>query len=775
MDPDSDSPVSRVERTFWTVWYYITGAVNRLLRPEPTDTVSSDPNSLQESASNSEPADNGLTQGDTSREEVDEERPLAAATVLSLSGAVVAWEICKTKDSDSKEDEESTEHESLLIEGSESKVSEEGESTREGQFSQAENDDAGLLSPKDSRAEKAEEDETVQLPKDEQVLEEEDDTEIKLCTITESGLEKDDNRKMDEPKVQSDDNPTALMPEELEITSVVSQLVSEHIKESDEGEKPEISVCELWSDSDTGVKLDTGKDQMTDHKSESDEAEDEQEDESMLHEREQCEEENVSEAESKETIDEESEQEEDIQSVREDSREKDILTKFVEGSIDDLQNTEPESKVSEEGENTREGQFSQAENDDVGLLSPKDSKAEKAEEEEESVPEEETQRTMTPEDPKKMDETVQLPKYEQVLEEEDDTEIKLCTITESGLEKEDNMQMDEPKVKRDDTTIALMPEELEITSVVSQLVSEYIKESDEGEKPQISVCELWTDGDTGVKLDTGKHQMTDHKSESDESEDEQEDESMLHEREQCEEENVSEAERKETIDEESEQEEDIQSVREDSREKDILTKCVARSIDDLQNAEPESKVSEEGENMREEQFSQTENGDAGLLSPKDSRAEKAEEEEESVLQKVEAQRQVEDVEYEETLKTESLTPTDVGMNEITEEETQRTMAPEDPKKMDETLQLQEEHNKRHPEDEQHDTQLYTITESGEEEEDNRKMVQSDDNPTALMHEELEIGSGVSQLVYEYVKESDEGEKPEISVCELCQTVTLVSN
>ncbi|KAK2820331.1 hypothetical protein Q5P01_023290 [Channa striata] len=72
---------------------------------------------------------------------------------------------------------------------------------------------------------------------------------------------------------------------------------------------------------------------------------------------------------------------------------------------------------------------------------------------------------------------------------------------------------------------------------------------------------------------------------------------MLHEREQCEEENVSEAESKETIDEESEQEEDIQSVREDSREKDILTKCVASSIDETVLHTAEFTYEEEEEDM----------------------------------------------------------------------------------------------------------------------------------------------------------------------------------
>ncbi|KAF3704465.1 hypothetical protein EXN66_Car020154 [Channa argus] len=898
MDPDSDNPVSRIERTFWTVWYYITGAVSRVLGSEPTNVVSSDPNSFQESAADSEAADNGHTQGDISRGKIDEEQPLSAASLLSSSGAVVAWELCKTKNSDLKEDEECTEQKTQLSGVSESKASEEGESTREGRFSETENDDAGLLSPKDTRAEKAEEEEnvhqkvdthrqveslenveyeeklktgslapiddgmseiteedtqrtmtpddpkkineTIKLgqegnkihPEDEEVLEEGDDIEI-----TDSGLEEEDNMHMNEAEVQREDtatSATALMHEKVESSSGVLQLVSECENKSDEGEKPEseISICELWSVGDTGVKLDTGKEKMMAPDSESDINEDEQEeeDDSLLNETEQCEEENMSEAENKQTIYIEPEEEEEIISVREDSQEKNILTKCDACSIDNLQNAEPQSKVSEELVSTREGRFSQTENDDAELLSPKDTRAEKAEEEENvhqkvdthrqveslenveyeeklktgsltpiddgmsEITEEDTQRTMTPDDPKKMDETVKLgeegnkihPEDEQVLEEGDDIEI-----TDSGLEEEDNMHVNEAEVQREDTATsatALMHEKVESSSGVLQLVSECENKSDEGEKPEseISICELWSVSDTGVILDTGKEKMMAPESESDIAEDEQEeeDESMLHERGQYEEENVCEAEKQQTISKEPEEEEEITSVREDSQEKNILTKCDACSIDNLQNAEPQTKVSEELVSTSQGQFSETENDDAGLLSPKDTRAEKAEEEE-NVHQKVDTHRQVEsleNVEYEEKLKTGSLTPIDDGMSEITEEDTQRTMTPDDPKKMDETVKLGEEGNKIHPEDEQVldegdeiEIKLCTITDSGLEEEDNMHVneteVQREDTATlatALMHEKVESSSGVLQLVSECENKSDEGEKPEtqISICEL---------
>ncbi|CAK6970948.1 uncharacterized protein si:ch211-180a12.2 [Scomber scombrus] len=143
MDPDS--PIARVERTFWNVWNYITVAVNRFLRPVPTDIVSNEPNSLQESAVDSEPANCGHTAGDTCRGQVDEEQGLAAASLLSSSRPVVAWELCTTE-INLGHDEESSQDKTQLSRGSESKASEEGDGLREEQFTQSGNDGTGLLS-----------------------------------------------------------------------------------------------------------------------------------------------------------------------------------------------------------------------------------------------------------------------------------------------------------------------------------------------------------------------------------------------------------------------------------------------------------------------------------------------------------------------------------------------------------------------------------------------------------------------------------------------------
>ncbi|XP_067432161.1 enolase-phosphatase E1 [Thunnus thynnus] len=149
MDPDSPSPITRVERTFWSVWYYITGAVNRFLRPEPVDIVRNDPNSFQESAVDSEPANCCLTEGDTCRGEVDEEQPLVAASLLSSSRPLVAWEHCTTE-IDLGPDEENMQDKTLLSRGAEGKASEEGECMSKGQFTKTGNDDACSLIAKDA-------------------------------------------------------------------------------------------------------------------------------------------------------------------------------------------------------------------------------------------------------------------------------------------------------------------------------------------------------------------------------------------------------------------------------------------------------------------------------------------------------------------------------------------------------------------------------------------------------------------------------------------------
>ncbi|XP_045925692.1 neurofilament medium polypeptide-like [Micropterus dolomieu] len=152
MDPES--PVSRMERTLWTFWYYVTEAVNRFLRPEPTDIISNDPNSTQEPAVESEPANHA--EGEASGRRVDEDQSLATASLLNPSRAAIAWELC-TADIDLGPDEESIQCEAQLSRGSESKVSEEGEDTIEEHFTQKESSDAGLPIAKDAKEDEQEE------------------------------------------------------------------------------------------------------------------------------------------------------------------------------------------------------------------------------------------------------------------------------------------------------------------------------------------------------------------------------------------------------------------------------------------------------------------------------------------------------------------------------------------------------------------------------------------------------------------------------------------
>ncbi|XP_061564081.1 uncharacterized protein si:ch211-136m16.8 [Cololabis saira] len=137
MDPDS--PISRVERTLWTVWCYITDTVNRFLRPQPADTVSNDPNTFEETSVDSEPPESSSTQADSSGGGFNEERPLATVSLLSSSSPSVAWEVCATE-IDLRSDEESTQ----LRGHRNSEGSESGESTREEQLGQTARDDAGL-------------------------------------------------------------------------------------------------------------------------------------------------------------------------------------------------------------------------------------------------------------------------------------------------------------------------------------------------------------------------------------------------------------------------------------------------------------------------------------------------------------------------------------------------------------------------------------------------------------------------------------------------------
>ncbi|XP_005749363.1 myosin heavy chain, cardiac muscle isoform [Pundamilia nyererei] len=154
MDPES--PVSRMERTLWTVWYYITGAVNRFIRPQPADTVNNDPNTNQESAAEIKHPPSDSTEGDSSREGVEEEQLVATSSLLSSSRPVVEWELCTTE-IDLGVDEENMQYKTQLRKVDESK--EDGEGKREEQRDKTGNDHSN-----DSRA-KEDERHTMEIEK----------------------------------------------------------------------------------------------------------------------------------------------------------------------------------------------------------------------------------------------------------------------------------------------------------------------------------------------------------------------------------------------------------------------------------------------------------------------------------------------------------------------------------------------------------------------------------------------------------------------------------
>ncbi|XP_076615323.1 uncharacterized protein LOC143338651 isoform X1 [Chaetodon auriga] len=293
---DNDSVTSRAERTFWTVWNYITGAVNRFFRPGPTDIVTNEPNSFQESAVDSEPTNCGHAESSTSRREVSEEQPLTTVSVLSSPRPGVAWELC-TADIDLRPDEESNE----------SKASDEREGTREEQFVQTGNNDAGLLVTEDAKEDKQEGNEVQKLyshggdqpqendeyeehvntrsvrlrgdamsedmeesarkdgaetervatlddqqkmhetmtkiqVKEKEEMHHDNDQELKeegiearLCTVTDLSPGEEDNMHIKEVRVQKDEAGAAVICEEAEDSDGVSLLASENEKKSDEG------------------------------------------------------------------------------------------------------------------------------------------------------------------------------------------------------------------------------------------------------------------------------------------------------------------------------------------------------------------------------------------------------------------------------------------------------------------------------------------------------------------------------------------------------------
>ncbi|KAM3591915.1 uncharacterized protein V6R79_009441 [Siganus canaliculatus] len=134
---DNQSPTARIERTLWTVWSYITGAVNRFFRSEPTDVIRNEANTLQESDVDHDPAPSGQEEEDTSRGQLDEEQLLSRVPVLVLSRPVVGWEpsasdiSLESEEDENSEDVEGTREEPLVTTGNDAEYAKEDKEEEE--------------------------------------------------------------------------------------------------------------------------------------------------------------------------------------------------------------------------------------------------------------------------------------------------------------------------------------------------------------------------------------------------------------------------------------------------------------------------------------------------------------------------------------------------------------------------------------------------------------------------------------------------------------------
>ncbi|XP_071395816.1 A-kinase anchor protein 12 [Centroberyx affinis] len=155
MDPPG--PFSRAQRSFWTVWNYISEAVTRFLRPEADNTGNNDTNSVQESTADSEPGNVNSAESDIRGGGGDEEQAtLTTVSVVDSSRPVVAWELCNI-DISLGPDKEKMQYITPFNRGSDDPASEEGEGMREEQVAQTGNEDTGLLIAKDVGAKEKQE------------------------------------------------------------------------------------------------------------------------------------------------------------------------------------------------------------------------------------------------------------------------------------------------------------------------------------------------------------------------------------------------------------------------------------------------------------------------------------------------------------------------------------------------------------------------------------------------------------------------------------------
>ncbi|XP_028989450.2 uncharacterized protein si:ch211-136m16.8 [Betta splendens] len=282
MDPDG--PVARAGRTFWTVWCYVTEAVNRFFRPELTNTDSSDPSSVQESAANSEPTEDSTGGGGH-----HEHPPLPSASLPRSSG-VVSWDSGLRPQSKTQQ---RTDAESKGSEEQETKGEEQSGQTRsdDGGHAMVERDEEenekcemGKMTP-NTGVEKREEPVTeLEVNKEDKHDLEEVDGGMDLYKMTDHNVEEEDD-------VNKDKAETGAKHGDVENHVSVLEKSPENENKSDE----DVSTCKQLSDP------------------QGDEEEADEEDVSILQEREQCGQENTTGPEHKKTMDENPEQEDGSQ------------------------------------------------------------------------------------------------------------------------------------------------------------------------------------------------------------------------------------------------------------------------------------------------------------------------------------------------------------------------------------------------------------------------------------------------------------------------------
>lgn len=263
--------------------YYITGAVNRFLRPSPADNENSDPNSCHESTEDRDPPHLSQEEDDSVRRVLDEEQSFAKAFEHGSSCSLVASNIC-TADIHLRPDNESMECKKQLSGGSE-----DGEGTRKKRLDPTGNDDTGPPAAEDDaeiitlytcrRDEKNEgrcvsaEDKSDDLEKSEgntgteEEEEEEEDDEVAAMTAEDT---ENCNVVLHESEVTEEDVKQPSVCKELPVMSEDESVVTRQERSmarsseiEDEGEQEEEKISDAAKKQQTEEVPEQGKDTTT--------------------------------------------------------------------------------------------------------------------------------------------------------------------------------------------------------------------------------------------------------------------------------------------------------------------------------------------------------------------------------------------------------------------------------------------------------------------------------------------------------------------------------